>query len=348
MNPRINITSDTLKDESLLKMYDEAGALKTDLAKLGTANSKYSVHTIKEDGTPDVTVQIKNTEPNLSHNTNTMLADKKATSIRYQGDGNTYRLDNGVWRDSVGNVISDSNMIKQLELALKTRDKNPDASKDGIEVYIMNRDAENPEVVVNRNGKYSTLSKEDAANYINKYNEKLAKEEAKKKAKEAMEAEKKREMDEAVATGEEVTWEGAPEGEINTTIEDNLNAQAKSINRPTTEVKPPKKEEKPAPVEEAPKAPTTDINSSKGQSLAELQTGREQKTVTTVKEILFGKRSEEIYTILDEKFANDEVYKKLMVNDSIDNIVKFLESKGVATTGITSIENLIKEIKECV
>jgi len=50
MNPRINVTSSILRQKVILSEYAEAGALMTDIAKLGTSGSSYSLYGLNDKG----------------------------------------------------------------------------------------------------------------------------------------------------------------------------------------------------------------------------------------------------------------------------------------------------------
>ena len=52
LNPRISVTKNKLLSEERLRELDEAGALRTDIAKLGKSAGDYSVYNIGSDGKP--------------------------------------------------------------------------------------------------------------------------------------------------------------------------------------------------------------------------------------------------------------------------------------------------------
>lgn len=86
LNPRVNITLSTLSDPVQLRMYAEAGALNTDIAKLGTSNASYTVYSMDANGNPIKTKPIENGTPNLDANSDLDKADyKKKHSIYYRG-----------------------------------------------------------------------------------------------------------------------------------------------------------------------------------------------------------------------------------------------------------------------
>ena len=174
---KINITAQTLSDVTSLEMFDEAGALTTDIAKLGTSNADYTVYGIDADGNPIIPAPDKNDGPTLNSNSDLSKSQKEMNSERI---GNaTYRRDsNGNWSDEeVDKLVTDQRLIGQLNYRniIKTRDLKPVKVTGKDEIFIVSSDKNNPLVIVRRNNNYIfEMSKEGALKTINEINTKLS------------------------------------------------------------------------------------------------------------------------------------------------------------------------------
>lgn len=175
LNPRINITLSTLSDPVQLRMYAEAGALNTDIAKLGTSNASYTVYSMDANGNPIKTKPIENKAPNLDANSDLDKADyKKKHSIYYRGI--QYREKNGKWYDTNWKEITDPTLLNQIKWAsyIRANDLAPSlvgndkyGNKD-IKYYIINSDNTNAKVIkVFENGAIAELSIADSRTVIN-------------------------------------------------------------------------------------------------------------------------------------------------------------------------------------
>ena len=175
LNPRINITLSTLSDPVQLRMYAEAGALNTDIAKLGTSNASYTVYSIDANGNPIKTKPIENKAPNLDTNSDLDKADyKKKHSVYYRGI--QYREKNGKWYDTNWKEITDPILLNQIKWAsyIRTNDLAPSlVSNDTYgnknnKYYIINSDNANAKVIkVLENGSIAELDIADSRAIIN-------------------------------------------------------------------------------------------------------------------------------------------------------------------------------------
>lgn len=175
LNPRINITLSTLSDPVQLRMYAEAGALNTDIAKLGTSNASYTVYSIDANGNPIKTNPIENRTPNLYANSDLDKADyKKKHSIYYRGI--QYREKNGKWYDTNWKEITDPTLLNQIKWAsyIRANDLTPNLISNDIygnknnKYYIINSDNVNAKVIkVFENGAIAELSIADSRTVIN-------------------------------------------------------------------------------------------------------------------------------------------------------------------------------------
>lgn len=198
LNPRINITLSTLSDPVQLRMYAEAGALNTDIAKLGTSNASYTVYSMDANGNPIKTNPIENGTPNLDTNSDLDKADyKKKHSIYYRGI--QYREKNGKWYDTNWKEITDPTLLNQIKWAsyIRANDLTPNLISNDIyrnknnKYYIINSDNTNAKVIkVFENGAIAELSiadSRDVINIVQKRDIQVAREKAAKEERQRLE-----------------------------------------------------------------------------------------------------------------------------------------------------------------
>ena len=198
LNPRINITLSTLSDPVQLRMYAEAGALNTDIAKLGTSNASYTVYSMDANGNPIKTKPIENKAPSLDTNSDLDKADyKKKHSIYYRGI--QYREKNGKWYDTNWKEITDPILLNQIKWAsyIRVNDLAPSlVSNDTYgnknnKYYIINSDNANAKVIkVLENGAIAELSIADSRTVVNIVQQRdiqVAKEKAAKEERQRLE-----------------------------------------------------------------------------------------------------------------------------------------------------------------
>lgn len=176
LDPRVNITTSTLSDVATLEMFDEAGALTTDLAKIGTSGASYNVYAMDADGNPIITTPVESEAPTLDAGSDLTKAQRKLNSERM---GNaTYRKDsNGNWYTETDRLVTDPRLVEQLNYRnlIRTRDLKPNKVIGIDEVFIINSDTSNPLVLVRRRGNQMfAMSKEGAVKTINEVNAELA------------------------------------------------------------------------------------------------------------------------------------------------------------------------------
>lgn len=188
---RVNITTSTLSDVPSLEMFDEAGALTTDLAKLGTSGASYNVYGMDADGNPIITAPVENPTPTLEAGSDLAKAQRNMSSERM---GNaTYRKDaNGNWHTETDKLVTDPRLTEQLNYRnlIRTRDLKPSKVIGMDEVFIINSDIDNPLVLVRRRGnQIFAMSKEGAVKTINEVNAELAKKARQERLQKELEAE---------------------------------------------------------------------------------------------------------------------------------------------------------------
>ena len=175
MNPRVNITARVLQSQELLKEYDEAGALMTDVAMFGTAGSSYSIYGLDGEGN-----MLKPKQPVNEASKTTVNSDFKnenKSQVIYKHQYYTYRVDDGMYYLN-GEPITDEKMMKQLEYNKMIIDNQLSPIKsEGVWEYFILKEGEHPEAIkVNRNTKeVKEVSEEKAKEIISKIEEEKAK-----------------------------------------------------------------------------------------------------------------------------------------------------------------------------
>ena len=227
LDPRINITSATLRNVESIKMFDEAGALTTDLALLGTSNINYNVYETDTNGKPIITTPKNN---NISDNEVRSDLSKAQNKNNSEMIGNkTYRKDKeGNWKNEKGQVITDVNLIEQLNYRniIRTRNLQPVEIIGNDEVFIVNNNKNNPFVLVRRKGNYIfAQSKEGALNTIDRYNKKATEQQRQERLQSEIEEEKKRDE------GEQKAFEENKQKALDNSVEVNLDESEESTDK---------------------------------------------------------------------------------------------------------------------
>ena len=197
LNPRVNITLSTLSDPVQLKMYAEAGALNTDIAKLGTSNASYTVYSMDANGNPIKTKPIENRDPSTEANSDLNKADyKKKHSVYYRGS--QYREKNGKWYDTNWKEVTDPILLSQIKWTsyIRVNDLTPNLVGNDMfgnknnKYYIINSNPTNAKVIkVLSNGIVAELNINDSRVIIEKVQNRdiqAAREKAAKEEKERL------------------------------------------------------------------------------------------------------------------------------------------------------------------
>ena len=161
MNPRINVTPSALNSNERLEELEEIGALKTDIAKLGTCGVSYSIYGIDSDGKmiiPDK--PISNSQVGAENS-----LDKNVTEFRYlYGSNYKYDSSTGVYTKN-GVPVTGDNMI-DYAYKIGTLQVLP-IKQEGLWKYYIITTGEHPEVVKQNNvGRIEKLSEEEARKII--------------------------------------------------------------------------------------------------------------------------------------------------------------------------------------
>ena len=197
LNPRVNITLSTLSDPVQLKMYAEAGALNTDIAKLGTSNASYTVYSMDANGNPIKTKPIENRDPSTEANSDLNKADyKKKHSVYYRGS--QYREKNGKWYNTNWKEVTDPILLSQIKWTsyIRVNDLTPNLVGNDMfgnknnKYYIINSNPTNAKVIkVLSNGIVAELNINDSRVIIEKVQNRdiqAAREKAAKEEKERL------------------------------------------------------------------------------------------------------------------------------------------------------------------
>lgn len=350
MNPRVNVTAKVLSNISLLKEYDEAGALMTDAAIFGTAGSSYSIYGLNSRGE-----MLQPSDPV------TIIPDSNGTSDFKNGDRSQvvfnheyYVLENDKFYLN-GKEITDPKTIKQLQYNKRIIDGQlvPIVDKGVWDYYVLST-GENPEVIkVDRNTKkVKELTKEESKKIIEEVAKKkeaeMREEEAKKKNETLIKESKGKE--EKVDLGvDDITFKIDPEtGEM---------IQEEPSSSDTTPS---------VPGEESPSSTPPSTDSIKTEPGEEHKAEKEEKRKIrdSAKHESFESISENTHTGATQKFTDlirNKAYTKRIVNlvkskwknapTKPSEIAAFLKSKNVEVDNIGTtkedIEAWIKTIEDC-
>lgn len=172
LDPRVNITTSVLSDITQLEVYDEAGALTTDLAKLGTSGASYNVYAMDTNGNPIITTTVNSESPTLDVGSDLVKAERKRTkSVQFGKE--VYREWDGQWHTATDKVVTDPRLIEQLHYTqiIRSRELKPDKVIGMDEIFILNKDKNNPTVIIRRRGnQIIPMTKENAIRTINDIN----------------------------------------------------------------------------------------------------------------------------------------------------------------------------------
>lgn len=171
MNPRINITPSALTNKDRLKELEEIGALKTDIAKLGTSGVSYSIYGIDADGNmimPERTNSVFPEEPSGNSRNN-------IREFRYLYNANyKYNTVTGEFTKDGVPVTGDDMIGYAYKIGTQ---QVASVKQEGVWQYYIISTGDNPEVVRQNNvGRIERLSKGEAQKVINDEVERVAKE----------------------------------------------------------------------------------------------------------------------------------------------------------------------------
>ena len=303
----------------VVEMLDEAGALTTDIALLGTTNADFNTYNVGDDGKPIINEPINNEA--------VFSSDLKKVESSVFILGQVYRKKKEGWVDAVDRVITDPRMLEQIKYnnIIQISNLAPvTTSKDKQEYFIISQDMSNPVAVKKAIGTntITVASKEQALALIDQ----MAKKEAEKKAAEAL---SKSTLDKSSLQDVSLEEDSITQEDIYGQMFGDFSVKEDVIIEEEI-------------IEESIPSTTEDINTTGTKSLAELQTG---KNLSTLGDILgnseYGNRLDEI---LDEKSLSNEWSD---IPDDMNLLGAYLRKKGIATSGITDVDSWLNMIKDC-
>ena len=134
LNPRISVTKNKLLSEESLKELDAAGALRTDIARLGKASGDYAVYNIDSDGKPIITAA-----PITSSNAVTTRGEAR----RIRVDEQYYSKMGDKYINEEGNIVTDNTLLESIKLNDFILNTTMDASItiDTTEYFVLDMNA---------------------------------------------------------------------------------------------------------------------------------------------------------------------------------------------------------------
>lgn len=358
LNPRVNVTAGVLSNVATLRMYDDAGALLTDAAKLGTSNAKVLVHPVGADGKPIVTTPVdtrSNTDP--ANNSDLSIASRKLKQAETL-NGVTYRkAEDGTWYTDTGRQVTDPRLVQQIEYnnMIRANSMFPayqgrSSSGEVTEYYIISADRNNPKVLarVTRTRFVQMLSAQDSLATLDFL--------ARKQAEEQREAEIEAANRRAAEQGEDVdltdnthpqaqrTSQSQATQQTETLTDEQLMAQAMG----DFESNPQAQAE--AQADELVDQVTTGIDNAANESRQSPQPAPTPQTPTrsalelstpgqgfTAEEVLRGSRKADVIRAL----------KGMGFRGKISDAIQFLQSKKMPIIGITDVNAWIDMLNNC-
>lgn len=328
LNPRISITKSKLLSEESLKELDVAGALRTDIAKLGKSAGDYSVYNIDSNGKPIITAA-----PVTSSNAEIVRGG--ARKIRVDEQYFSKMGDNYI--DERGNLVTDDTLLESIKLNDFILNTNMDASITiGTTEYFVPNMNDNQSIIAREAGTHRAYIVKGTAE-IAKVKDAIAKEraEAAQASRDAAAGAELEGVTPPVETAPVTSTEQAPQAPI-----DLRNSIMDLLNMDTEKKKP--STPKPASVTPEGANSSQDINITERKPLINADNSVKNGTFVGEKSVL---------DIFNDDAFSDAAYDEIerlwpeMVDKTVTEIVEFLNKKGKVTTGIKDIQTWIDTLK---
>ena len=328
LNPRISITKNKLLSEESLKELDVAGALRTDIAKLGKSAGDYSVYNIDSNGKPIITAA-----PVTSSNAEIVRGG--ARKIRVDEQYFSKMGDNYI--DARGNLVTDDTLLESIKLNDFILNTNMDASITiGTTEYFVPNMNDNQSIIAREVGTHRAYIVKDTAE-IAKVKDTIAKErvEAAQASRDAAAGAELEGVTPPVETAPVTSTEQAPQAPA-----DPRNSVMDLLNMDTEKKKP--STPKPASVTPEGVSSSQDINITERKPLINADNSVKNGTFVGEKSVL---------DIFNDDAFSDAAYDEIerlwpeMVDKTVTEIVEFLNKKGKVTTGIKDIQTWIDTLK---
>lgn len=331
MNPRVNVTFNVFKEghEDLFDMYDEAGALTTDIAVTHLMGSTFAIYPIDAQGNMIVPASMPN---NQSYDYDSSYVRTNRKQPFYKGQVYYYDANSKNYTSVDGKLITatdNPDLYESLEYNRKVAEGEYTSAKSTIqEDYYILDSGEHPKVIkihkVSR--EVTKVSEEDARNLINEVAEKKAAAQREQNSVEDMKAEK---IHPALDLEENPEIK---EGVLNTTSGEDLTLDEetgdmdnrKPVGKPTETV---------AETTQASEKEGIGVSEKPRETIVNAETqGKTQDFKTLAKN---KKYKMDIYKKISDKWADSPIKfgenGKVEKSATVDQIVKFLKEKGVNT-----------------
>ena len=328
LNPRISITKSKLLSEEALKELDAAGALRTDIARLGKASGDYSVYNIDNNGKPIITAA-----PITSSNAEIIRGGARKIRVDEQ-----YFFKMGEnYIDEKGNLVTDASLLESIKLNDFILNTNMDASITiGTTEYFVPNMNDNQSIIAREVGTHRAYIVKDTAE-IAKIKDAIAKERAKtaQASRDAAAGAELEGVTPPVETAPVTPTEQAPQAPA-----DSRNSVMDLLNMDTEKKKP--STPKPASVTSEGVSSSQDINITERKSLTNAD--------SSVKNDTFAGEKDALQIIQDETFQDavlDECERLWpeTADMTFGEIVELLKSKGKVTIGIKDVQAWIDTLK---
>ena len=328
LNPRISITKSKLLSEEALKELDAAGALRTDIARLGKASGDYSVYNIDDNGKPIITAA-----PITSSNAEIIRGGARKIRVDEQ-----YFFKMGEnYIDEKGNLVTDASLLESVKLNDFILNTNMDAPITiGTTEYFVPNMNDNQSIIAREVGTHRAYIVKDTAE-IAKVKDAIAKERAKtaQASRDAAAGAELEGVTPPVETAPVTPTEQAPQAPA-----DSRNSVMDLLNMDTEKKKP--STPKPASVTPEGVSSSQDINITERKSLTNAD--------SSVKNDTFAGEKDALQIIQDETFQDavlDECERLWpeTADMTFGEIVELLKSKGKVTTGIKDVQAWIDTLK---
>lgn len=327
LNPRISVTKNKLLSEETLKELDAAGALRTDIARLGKASGDYAVYNIDSDGKPIITAA-----PITSSNTVVTRGETR----RIRVDEQYYSKMGDKYINEEGNIVTDDTLLESIRLNDFILNNNMEASITigTTEYFVPNMN--DTQIIAREVGNHEAHIVTDAVQ-INSVKQAVQKKiaEAAQASRDAAASAELEGVTPIVETTPQVPSKPAAETPVNSrdSILDLLNMEVEK-KKPTTPNSTPTASES--------STSSQDINITERKSLIDAD--------NSVKNGTFAGEKDAFSIIQDETFQDavlDECERLWpeTADMSFGEIVELLKSKGKVTTGIKDVKAWIDTLK---
>lgn len=328
LNPRISVTKNKLLSEETLKELDAAGALRTDIARLGKASGDYAVYNIGSDGKPIITAA-----PITSSNAEVVRGGAR----RIRVDGQYFSKMGDSYIDESGNLVTDNTLFESIKLNDFILNTNMDASITiGTTEYFVPNMNDNQGIIAREVGTHRAHIVTGAVqiNSVKQAIQNKIAEEAQASRDAAASAELEG-VTPIVETAPDISTEQAPK-----TPTDPISSVMDLLNMDTEKEKPITPNSTPTASESS--TSSQDINITERKSLIDAD--------NSVKNGTFAGEKDAFSIIQDETFQDavlDECERLWpeTADMGFGEIVEFLKSKGKVTTGIKDVKTWIDTLK---